>query len=120
MSSRCSAASFAGGGLLAAQLTQRPGAADRAGLYLGVYYGGTGLGLTIALNLCRMMGCDLTVESQPGQGSCFRIGLPRVPAKPRAPVPEEVDAALQGIEPGKLVLIIDDEPDAPASPNEGR
>ena len=38
-----SAASFAGGGLLAAQLAQR--AAHRSGLILGIYYGGTGLGI---------------------------------------------------------------------------
>ncbi len=40
-----SAASFAGGGLLAASLAQRPGGAERSGLILGIYYGGTGLGI---------------------------------------------------------------------------
>jgi predicted MFS family arabinose efflux permease len=40
-----SAASFAGGGLLAASLAQRPGGAQRSGLILGIYYGGTGLGI---------------------------------------------------------------------------
>lgn len=40
-----SAASFAGGGLLAATLAQRPGAGARSGLILGIYYGGTGLGI---------------------------------------------------------------------------
>lgn len=38
-----SAASFVGGGLLAARLAQR--APQRAGLLLGVYYGGVGLGI---------------------------------------------------------------------------
>lgn len=44
-SGMASAASFAGGGLLAASLAQRPGGAERSGLILGIYYGGTGLGI---------------------------------------------------------------------------
>ncbi|MEB3281929.1 MAG: ATP-binding protein [Lyngbya sp.] len=38
-------------------------------------YGGTGLGLTLCRHLCQMMGGDLTVSSQLGQGSTFRVRL---------------------------------------------
>ncbi|QJW54125.1 Signal transduction histidine-protein kinase BarA [Serratia plymuthica] len=42
-------------------------------------YGGTGLGLTISARLVEMMGGELKVNSQLGEGSCFYFSLPVQP-----------------------------------------
>ncbi|MBK7643783.1 MAG: CHASE domain-containing protein [Planctomycetes bacterium] len=57
-------------------------------------HGGTGLGLTICRRLAGLMGGTVTLaRTAPGQGSCFRVDLPLVPA------PGAVLVA--SIEPGK-------------------
>jgi signal transduction histidine kinase len=67
-------------------------------------YGGTGLGLSISTRLVEMMGGEMTVHSDVGQGSQFRFTLPLtrpagalVEAEPMA---EDLD--------GRHVLLVDD------------
>ena len=39
-------------------------------------YGGTGLGLSLSQNLCRLMGGAISLKSEPGNGACFTVRIP--------------------------------------------
>lgn len=43
---------------------------------IAAVYGGTGLGLALSQNLCRLMGGQIEIESELGKGSRFTIRLP--------------------------------------------
>ena len=85
-------------------------------------YGGTGLGLALTRRLSRMMGGDVTVESEVGVGSTFIIRLP-AQVQPGVVQPGQREAFPASASPGDeqpapvrdgvtqpTVLIIDDDP----------
>jgi two-component system, sensor histidine kinase len=69
--------------------------------------GGTGLGLEISRNLARMMGGDIEVSSQPGEGSVFTVRL----NLPETEGPASEPPAMAGGSSRRLrVLVAEDHP----------
>jgi len=72
-------------------------------------YGGTGLGLTITKKFCQMMGGDITVASEQGQGTTFTM---RIPAEVGEREPQAVTETVPTVagDGRDTILVIDDDP----------
>ena len=84
-------------------------------------YGGTGLGLAISQRFCKLLGGDLSVHSELGEGSTFTIRIPAIfpGTKPQRPSADTTPAitgteleTLREAGPGATILVIDDDPEA--------
>lgn len=85
-------------------------------------YGGTGLGLALSQNLCRLMGGSITVESELGFGSRFTIRLPTPVSRTGSsgtPAPSQPVEALVTKNPRPLIPL-DPELAVPASASRQR
>jgi CheY-like chemotaxis protein/anti-sigma regulatory factor (Ser/Thr protein kinase) len=101
-------------GMTEAQLGKLFQAFSQAAASTARDYGGTGLGLAITKHFCRMLGGDVTVESEHGRGSSFTIRLParqeeRAGHWGQGAAAEVVGAGMPARRTG-TVLVIDDEP----------
>jgi len=74
------AVSDTGIGMTQAQQDRVFDAFTQAEANTGLKYGGTGLGLAIVREFCTMLGGSISLESEPGKGSVFRVTLPADPA----------------------------------------
>ena len=72
---------------------------------------GTGLGLSISQQFTQLMGGELTLESQPGEGSIFKLELPVSVADELEAPTAEPKRVVSGLTPGQppyRLLVVDD------------
>ncbi len=67
---------------------------------------GTGLGLSMVYGFAKQSGGTITIDSELGQGTTFRIYLPRAPHRLEAA--EEADQSLCNAGPPSRILVVDD------------
>jgi len=72
---------------------------------------GLGLGLAIVRRLSNMLGTPLTMNSQPGKGSVFKVSVARAGTSDILPAPLEEEALVAGYQKRLSILVIDDEPE---------
>jgi signal transduction histidine kinase len=68
-----------GAGMSAEQLARLFAPYVQVDVVLARRHGGTGLGLALTRRLCQLLGGEISVESEAGRGSCFRVYLPAAP-----------------------------------------
>lgn len=72
---------------------------------------GMGIGLALARESARLLGGDIQVESEPGQGSIFRVELPVMPAPAEEPAFVPAAQPLNGYAAGNSILLVEDHPE---------
>ncbi len=68
---------------------------------------GTGLGLATVYGIIKQSGGAITVDSTPGEGTTFKIGLPASQEASPQPVPEPTAKSIRGG--NETILLVEDE-----------